>query len=116
MDYLEESKVAGFLTAAEREELAKLSMDSRITGHAVFNGDGEELAGEGLFEETVPVFANLFDIADKIGEELGEESHCRVIVADSQTDELSGIALMAVNAIFRRRKHRATEEGLRSVR
>lgn len=116
---MEEDRKAGvtaLLTAAEQAEMAKLKQEPMIVGHAVFTKEGEEIEAEGVWDETAPIFANVFDLADRIGKELGEERDCRVVVADNPEFELSAIALTAAHAVVLKRKSRTSVGGLRSVR
>ncbi len=70
------------LGAYGRARVAEVAADPATEGHAIFTPEAEELAGTGLWPDTVPVAANLVDIADRLGIDLGETEGCRMLILD----------------------------------
>jgi hypothetical protein len=104
------------LTAEESTELARIQRDSQVIGYSVMALDGTEIESGGALSDTIaPIFANAFDLADKIGAEFGEEDTCPVLFMESDEIEVAGLLLSAARAVIVKRKHKNQSEGLRSV-
>ena len=108
--------VVRFVTAEEAVELARIQKDSSIIGYALMTFEGDEIESSGVWSATLaPVFANVFDIADKLGEEIGEEDTCPMVYLERPDFEIVGILMSAARAVVSKRKHKHGAEGLRSV-
>jgi hypothetical protein len=103
------------LAAWEQEEISKIKSDPSVVGYAVVTKRGDELESQGLWEDTAPVLANLLDIADQIGDDLGEDRGCRILVSDSADFELTSTFMDNAHAISLRRKARSAVGGLRDA-
>ena len=107
--------VSSFLTPQELAEFAKLRRDPDVTGYALIGFDGEEIDSSGVWDTTVPVFANIFDLADGLGGEFGEERSASMVILESGALEVVGLTLSSAKAVIVRRKAAKPREGLRSV-
>jgi len=107
---------AVFLTSQESSQLDRLKEDPTIIGHAMVSLDGEELESSGIWESAVPVFENIFDIAAQVGPEIGETGPCSLVSVESPAFEVIGVSMSSARAVFLRRKGRAPEKVLSSVR
>lgn len=104
------------LTAEESTELARIQRDAQVIGYSVMAMDGTEIeSGGALSDNITPIFANAFDLADKIGAEFGEEDTCPVLFMESKEIEVAGLLLSAARAVIVKGKHKNQGEGLRSV-
>lgn len=103
------------LTSAEHAEFEKLIEDPAIIGHALYQRDGEELALDGLWEDTVPVLSNILDLAETIGTALGGGEGAAVMIAENAQFELSSVALSSVHAVLLKKKSSRKVGGLHSV-
>lgn len=109
---------ADFLTAEETTELARIQRDPSVVGYAVLTPQGEEIEAGGIWRETIaPIFANVFDLANKIGEEFGESEPFEVLVMESGEYEVAGLSLSRARAVIVKQNGRASVApgGLRSV-
>ena len=110
------NNVARFLTSEETIELARIQKDNSVIGYALLGLDGTEIESSGAWKEMLaPVFANVFDLTDQIGEEFGEDDSTSMIVLESPDFEVAGVMLSSVRAVFIRRKDKGGPHGLRSV-
>jgi hypothetical protein len=100
------------LSAWEQEKISKTKTDPNIIGYSVVTKRGDELESKGLWEDTAPIMANLLDIADQLGEELGEERGCRILVSESNDFELSSSCMENAHIISLKRKGRSAIGGL----
>lgn len=108
--------VGRHLTSQETVELARIQKDDSVIGYALLTLDGEEIESSGAWRSMLaPVFANVFDLADKIGEEFGEEDTCPMTFMESPDFEVAGLLLTSAKAVIIKRKQKKTGEGLRSV-
>ena len=111
--------LADYLTAEETTELAKIQRDPLVVGYAVLTLQGEEIEAGGIWRSLIsPIFANVFDIANKIGAELGEEGAIEILVMESGEYEVAGLSLQRARAVVVKKKASApvsTAGGLRSV-
>ena len=108
--------VGRYLTSEEAVELARIQADNSVIGYALMTMDGDEIESSGAWKSMLaPVFANVFDLADQLGTEFGEEEDCPVIFAESPDFEVAGIVLTSAKAVILKRKQKKTGEGLRSV-
>ena len=62
-----------------------------------------------------PVFANAFDLADRIGDEVGEQDNHPMMHLESPDFEVAAVTLTSARAVIIKRKHKNPREGLRSV-
>ncbi|MFK7941881.1 MAG: hypothetical protein AB8B85_03040 [Paracoccaceae bacterium] len=105
-----------YLTSEETVELARVQQDDSVIGYALLTLDGEEIQSGGAWKTMLgPVFGNVTDLADKIGEEFGETDACPVAMIESPEFEVACILLSSARAIIIKRKPRRKPEGLRSV-
>jgi hypothetical protein len=110
------ARVGRFLTSEEAVELARIQKDNSVIGYAVLTFDGEPIESSGAWSTMLgPVFANIFDISDRMGQEFGEEDGCQMLFTESPDFEIAGIQLSRARAIVIKRKVKRTGEGLRSV-
>ena len=108
--------VGRYLTSEEAVELARIQKDNSVIGYALLTMEGDEIESSGAWSSMVaPVFANVFDVADKLGEELGEEEPCPVLFMESPDFEIAGIMMASAKAVIIKRKVKRSGEGLRSV-
>ena len=78
--------------------------------------DGEELESSGSWAGMIaPVFANAFDLADRIGDEVGEQDNHPMMHLESPDFEVAAVTLTSARAVIIKRKHKNPREGLRSV-
>jgi hypothetical protein len=112
-------KLADYLTAEETTELAKIQRDPLVVGYAVLTHQGEEIEAGGIWRNEIsPIFANVFDIANKIGAELGEDAPIEILVMESGEYEVAGLSLLRARAVIVKQKGGAPASatgGLRSV-
>ena len=105
-----------YLTSEEAVELARIQKDNSVIGYALLTLDGQEIEASGAWSSMLgPVFANVFDVADKLGEEFGEEEPCPIAYMESPDFEIAGIMMASAKAVIIKRKAKRTGEGLRSV-
>jgi len=113
----EGQKLSDFLTPEETTELAKIQRDPLVVGYAVLTHQGEEIEAGGIWRGLIaPIFANVFDLANKIGAELGEDQPIEILVMESGEYEVAGLSLLRARAIIVKQKGGAAATGgLRSV-
>ena len=105
-----------YLTSRETVELARIQQDPSVIGYALLTLDGDEIESGGAWSSMLgPVFANVFDLADQIGETFGEEDICPIAFMESPDFEVAGLLLTSAKAIILKRKQKRKAEGLRSV-
>ena len=63
------------LTDAEATEMQSLIGHPSTLGHILFDEDAEILTMDAVDEMSAPVFANVFDLCETLGGELGESIH-----------------------------------------
>ena len=108
--------VGRYLTSEEAVELARIQKDNSVIGYALLTLDGDEIESSGAWSSMLgPVFANVFDVADKMGEEFGEDDDCPIVFMESPDFEIAGIMMASAKAVIIKRKSKRTGEGLRSV-
>lgn len=108
--------VGRYLTSEETVELARIQQDNSVIGYVLLNLEGDELESGGAWNSLLgPVFSNIVDLADRIGEEFGEEDICPMTFMESPDFEVAGVLLSSARAIILKRKQRRKPEGLRSV-
>ncbi|MEM7422631.1 MAG: hypothetical protein AAF334_02855 [Pseudomonadota bacterium] len=115
---LDQSKpvIARFLTTQETIEMARIQKNPDVIAYALIGFDGTEIEASGAWSSLIaPVFANAFDLADKMGEEVGESEPCPVLFLESPDFEIAGITLSSARAVVIKRRPRRVREGLRSV-
>ena len=111
-----EATVAQFLTAAESKELKRIKENASVIGFALISQDGNELEASGAFEqESAAVFANIFDVADRMGEEFGADNGCPVLFLESADLEVAGVSMSSARAVIVKRKQARRSGDLRSV-
>ncbi|MEL7469124.1 MAG: roadblock/LC7 domain-containing protein [Pseudomonadota bacterium] len=117
METREDARQVGrHLTSAETVELARIQKDPSVIGYAVLDLDGNQIEASGVWaSQIVPVFANVFDLADRMGGEFGEEDGCPVLFMESPDFEVAGLLLTSARAVIIKRKPKRVAEGLRSV-
>lgn len=105
-----------YLTSEETVELARIQQDDSVIGYALLTLEGEEIqAGGAWLSMAGPVFGNVTDLADQLGEELGEADICPIAMLESPEFEVACVLLSSARAIIIKRKPRRKAEGLRSV-
>lgn len=109
--------VMQFLTAAESSELASIKQDPAVIGYALLSMDGREIDASGAFRETsAAIFANIFDVADRMGEEFGVDDACPTLFIEGPDLEIAGIAMSSARAVFIKRKAPRVTGDLSNVR
>ncbi|MEM1383061.1 MAG: hypothetical protein AAF713_10790 [Pseudomonadota bacterium] len=111
----ERTDVAAFLSAEECEEIDRIKADESVAGYALFNEQGEILEINELAEDIVAVFANVFDLARRLGKDLGESDCFPMAIYENRSFEVLAIALSASRMVVIRRKGAKKLRGLRSV-
>lgn len=105
-----------YLTSEETVELARIQQDDSVIGYALLTLDGEEIQSGGAWMSMLgPVFGNVTDLADQIGEDLGEDDICPMALIESPEFEVACVLLSSARAVIIKRKPRRKAEGLRSV-
>ncbi|MEM1299292.1 MAG: hypothetical protein AAGH68_08410 [Pseudomonadota bacterium] len=105
-----------YLTSAETVELARIQQDNSVIGYALLTLDGDEIQSGGAWSSMLgPVFGNITDIADQLGEDLGEDDICPMAIFESPDFEVACLLLSSARVIIIKRKPRRKAEGLRSV-
>lgn len=108
--------VGRHLTSVETVELARIQKDPSVIGYAVMDLQGNQIEAGGIWSSQLsPVFANVFDMSEKLGGELGEDNASPLLFFESPDFEVAGIMLTSCAAIILKRKKIKTAEGLRSV-
>lgn len=117
MSIFESDKPAArYLTTQETIELARIQKDPNVIGYALLTLDGEELEASGNWSSMIaPVFANAFDLADRIGDEIGEQDVHPMLFVESPDFEVSAVTMTSARAVIIKRKLKNLREGLRSV-
>lgn len=119
VDMASENKIANvgrYLTSEETVELARIQRDASVIGYAVLALDGTEVEAGGTWSSMLaPVFSNVFDLADRMGSELGEQEPCSMMFFESPDFEIAALMLTSARAIIIKRKQKRLKEGLRSV-
>lgn len=110
------NSIGRFLTSEETIELARIQKDNSVIGYALLTPDGQEIESSGAWKDMLgPVFANVSDLADQMGRELGETDTCPMMVIESADFEVACVLLSSVRAIFIRRKTKDIRHGLRTI-
>lgn len=110
------TNVGRVLTSEETVELARIQKDPSVIGYAVIGLDGTEIESSGTWASMIaPVFSNVFDLADRMGEEFGEQDACPTLFMESPDFEVAGLMLTSARAVIIKRKPKRVPEGLRSV-
>ena len=110
------ANVGRYLTSEETVELARVQRDPSVIGYAILSMDGTKVeAGGAWSDQLAPVFANVFELSDKLGMEFGEEDSCGMVFFEGSNLEIAGLLLTSARAIIIKRKQRGSKEGLRSV-
>lgn len=111
-----ETKIAQFLTPSESAELKRIKEDPSVVGFSLIAQDGTELEASGAFQESSSaVFANIFDVADRMGDEFGVEDICPAIFLEGPELEVAGISMSSARAVIIKRKPARNSGDLRSV-
>lgn len=104
------------LTQSEVAEVARITKDTDVIAYAIVDMEGYEIATGGAWSDMLaPVFGNTFDLAHRIGDEIGEEDMCNMLFIEGPAFETISITLSAARAVFLKRKTKNVREGLRSV-
>lgn len=112
----ETPEVGRHLTSVETVELARIQRDPSVIGYAVVDLHGNQIEAGGAWSaQLAPVFANIFEMSEKLGAELGEDNASPVLCFESPDFEIAGVRLTSCAAIIIKRKPRRIAEGLRSV-
>lgn len=112
-----EHNVMQFLTAAESSELAAIKQDPAVIGYTLLSMDGSEIETSGAFQETsAAIFANMFDIADRMGEEFGADDVCPTLFVEGPDLEIAGITMSSARAVLIKQKPPRVTGDLRNVR
>ena len=105
-----------YLTSEEAVELARIQKDNSVIGYALLTLDGEEIEASGAWSSMLaPVFGNVFDVSDKLGDEFGEQDSSPIMMLESTDFEVAGVLLTGARAVIIKRKVKNNREGLRSV-
>lgn len=110
----ENANISAFLNSRETAEINRLKQDDAVIGYVLMSPDGEELESSGLPDGASAVFANVFDMANDLGEELGEADVQPLTILESDTAEIFCINFSSARAVVMRRKP-LKGGGLRSV-
>lgn len=105
-----------YLTAAEAEEIMRITGDPDVIAFALLDLEGRELHSEGAWSDMLaPIFANAFDLTHRIGEEVGEDDTCNLMFVEGPSFDTISITLSATRAVVMKRKVKTMRGGLRSV-
>jgi hypothetical protein len=105
-----------FLTPEETSELAAIQRDASVIGYALITNKGAEIEANGMFREmSAPVFANVFDLATKLGSDFGEPEAKPLLFLESGEIDIACVSLTSARAIIVKRKGAKVAKGLRSV-
>lgn len=111
-----QQNVGRYLTSEETVELARIQQDNSVIGYALLTLEGDEIESGGAWSSMLgPVFSNVVVLADRIGEEFGEQDICPMVLMESPDFEVAGVVLSSARAIIIKRKPKRKAEGLRSV-
>lgn len=72
------SNLGDILTPGELNEFNTLTRDPALIGFTLFDPDGEIFLAQDIEDMAAPVYANVFDMAERLGRELGQHSHRRL--------------------------------------
>ena len=92
--------VQDVLAGDEQAALKDLVADPKSVGHAILSNDGEPLFESGLSDMAVPVAANMFDVANQIGDLLGETSGCRRYCVVGSGRSYMGVRFSTASALI----------------
>lgn len=110
------ANVGRHLTSEETVELARIQKDPSVIGYAVIGLDGTEVESSGTWASMIaPVFSNIFDLSDRLGDEFGEENTCPILFLESPDFEVAGLLLTSARVVIIKRKQKRVPGGLRSV-
>lgn len=112
------SEVVGhqYLTDAEAGEIARITREPDVIAFALLDMVGRELHSEGAWSDMlVPVFANVFDLTHRIGEEIGETDACNLMFIEGPAFDTVSVTLSAARAVILKRKTKNVRGGLHSV-
>ena len=110
------TNVGRYLTSEETVELARIQRDPSVIGYAIIGLDGSEIESSGTWASMIaPVFSNVFDLTDRMGDEFGEQEPCPILFLESPDFEVAGMMLTSARAVIIKRKAKRAPEGLRSV-
>lgn len=105
-----------FLTPEETSELAQIQRDPSVIGYALITNKGAEIEANGMFREmSAPVFANMFDLATRLGSDFGEPDSTPLIFMESSNIDIACVSLSTARAVIVKRKVAKAARGLRSV-
>jgi len=76
------------LTETELAEVKALHSHPSTVGYIVFDADAEVIYSENVDDMSAPVFANVFDMCEGLGESLGQTGH-RSTVFESKSMEIT---------------------------
>lgn len=78
--------------------------DDAVFGWSIFDGDGGEVASNGVSETVTAVCSNVLDMAMQVGTDLGEEAEAPALTFIKGTREMQMIPLETVNMLVVRDK------------
>ena len=110
-----ENNVSTFLNSKEAAEIERLKKDDAVIGYILISPEGDEIESSSMPESSCAVFANVFDMAQGLGEELGEYEAQPLTILESATTEIFCINFASARAVILRRKAGKHTGGLRSV-
>ncbi|MEM1277037.1 MAG: hypothetical protein AAGH74_10975 [Pseudomonadota bacterium] len=110
------AKLRKLLTPEETTELARIQRDPLVVGYMMLTHDGEEIEVSGDWRETgAPIFANAFDLVDRVGSEFGEDTACPIFQIEGPVYDVTGFMLSATRIVIVSRKQKGITRELRSV-
>lgn len=116
IEFGESAQPSEYLTQEESAEFERIQSESSVIGYALIDMDGSEILSKGVFDElSGAIFANIFDIADRVGEEFGESESSSMFFAESEDYEIAAITMTRAKAVFIKQKGANITRGLRSV-
>lgn len=94
---VDSTSLGTLLSDREQDELQKIVSGDQVVGYAVFDGEGAAVKLSGVSENSVAVFSNLMDIAERIGTELGESAPRPAMMFSCPSMELLALPLTTAN-------------------
>jgi len=92
------------INSGEVSKVREAISDDGVFGWSVFDGDGGQVASNGVSETMTAVCSNVLDLAMQVGSDLGEEAEAPSLTFVKGTREMQMVPLETVNMLVVRDK------------